>query len=50
MTMVKANVNDEANEYINHIRDSHENMNKSDALAYIVEEQARDWEQHDANQ
>ena len=47
MTMVKAEINEQANQYVEYIQDK-QNLNKADALAYIVEEQARDWGQYDS--
>ena len=47
MTMVKAEINEQANQYVEYIQDK-QNLNKADALAYIVEEQARDWDNYDS--
>jgi len=49
MTMIKAVVDDHTDNYIEHIRDTHEGMNKTQAAAYVLKEAARGWEDHDSN-
>jgi hypothetical protein len=48
MTLVKAEVNDTANQYIEH-KQEELGCNKAEALAYIVEESAREWADYEPN-